>query len=374
MRVALYEWCCSGGLRGPDAEAVVGPGRFSPAAAGLRAEGRAMVEAILRDAARAPDLCIELLLDSHLAAAGGGAGRLPGDAIEIPAGVTVTPVAPGDEQAALVRSASAADFTLIIAPETGGVLAERVAAARAGGARVVLPSGIFIDVATNKQATAVALAAAGVPVPAGRVLQAGESLPEGFVRPAVAKALASCGGDGLVIVARGADLPPAPFSRRIEVAVAGQPVGVSVLCGPAATHPLPPVRQRYSAGDQPRYLGGDLDLTPSQSRRATALALRAVRAIGNATGTASGWVGVDMVLGLREDGVDDRVLEVNPRMTTSFVGLSTLSTTSLLGAMLAVATGGICRWPGAGTGADGRFASDGGRPPERCLETDWSGA
>ena len=67
-----------------------------------------------------------------------------------------------------------------------------------------------------------------------------------------------------------------------------------------------------------------------------------------------------MILGDREDGGDDRVLEINPRMTTSFVGLSTLGSASLLRAMLAVVAGGPFIWPGMATGRDGVFTVDGG--------------
>jgi predicted ATP-grasp superfamily ATP-dependent carboligase len=54
---------------------------------------------------------------------------------------------------------------------------------------------------------------------------------------------------------------------------------------------------------------------------------------------AVGWVGVDMILGLRDDGRADRVLEVNPRVTTSFVALAARSGTSLVRTMLALADG-----------------------------------
>ena len=46
-----------------------------------------------------------------------------------------------------------------------------------------------------------------------------------------------------------------------------------------------------------------------------------------------------MILAPREDGRGDRVLEVNPRLTTSFTGLARRGRGSLLGAMLALADG-----------------------------------
>ena len=53
------------------------------------------------------------------------------------------------------------------------------------------------------------------------------------------------------------------------------------------------------------------------------LAVRSIDALNKTTQSrARGWVGVDMILGSCDDGHDDRVLEINPRLTTSFVGLS----------------------------------------------------
>ena len=81
-----------------------------------------------------------------------------------------------------------------------------------------------------------------------------------------------------------------------------------------------------------RSLGSDLLDDPRLARRAEALARRAVAAIDLAAGgeAAAGWVGVDMILGLRDDGRADRVLEVNPRVTTSFVALAARSDESLV--------------------------------------------
>ncbi len=46
-----------------------------------------------------------------------------------------------------------------------------------------------------------------------------------------------------------------------------------------------------------------------------------------------------MVLGDGTDGQEDAVIEVNPRLTTSYVGLRALANENLSEAMLAVASG-----------------------------------
>ena len=350
MRVVLHEWCCAGGLRMPEAAALFG--EIGGVPAGLAVEGLAMLGALLRDGLRADDLELTLLFDGAADSpptSGIGHGR-----------VTVIRVPDGEERNCLAEAAARADWTVVVAPETNSILADRVALARAAGGRVAAADVPFITRAADKQATVLALAAAGVAVPAGFLLPADGRLPDAFRRPAVAKALDRCGGDGLVVVPRGADLPPAPLPRRVEAFVAGTPVGVSCLCGPTETIVLPPVRQRFSTGIHPCYLGGDLRLESPLRDRAMALARRAIRGLESPSRRARGWVGVDMILGDREDGVDDRVLEINPRMTTSFVGLCTLGTASLLRAMLAVAAGGPFIWPGIETEGDGVFTVDGG--------------
>lgn len=258
-----------------------------------------------------------------------------------PAGVRVRTVPPGADREALVAEAAAADVTLVVAPETDGLLADRVAAVRAVGGHPLACEAAFLETAADKQATVTALAAAGVPVAAGRLLAPGEPWPTGFRIPAVAKPRAGAGCDGFVVVGPGDPPPVSALPLRIETFIPGTPVGVSCLCGPRGVHPLPPLRQLFSAGPSPRYLGAAAVGDAACSRRACDLARRAITAVAWACGGAArGWVGVDMILGDRADGTDDRVLEVNPRLTTSFATHARGRSTSLLAAAIRVAAGG----------------------------------
>jgi predicted ATP-grasp superfamily ATP-dependent carboligase len=140
----------------------------------------------------------------------------------------------------------------------------------------------------------------------------------------VRKRLDGCGCDGFTVV-EPHDPPPhaAEHAARIEAAAAGRSAGVACLCGSGRVVPLPPLEQRFTAGPDPAYRGGSVIDDPGLESRAAGLACRAVAALERAAGcSARGWIGVDLVLGVREDGRDDRVLEVNPRLTTSFVGHS----------------------------------------------------
>lgn len=283
-----------------------------------------MFLAALLDGCRATDLELHALVDET-------------QEIILPAGVEPHPVAAGDERAALVAMARACDAVLVIAPESGGILADRVAAARVTGADVIAPGPRFIALAADKQATILALAAAGLPVPAGRTLAGGEQWPTAFRRPAVGKRLDGVGCDGLIEI--GLDdpwPPPTGDSLRIEAAADGVPVGVACLTGDGRITPLPPMRQLFSADQQRSYVGGEPIEHEGLAERAIHLAVRSVAALERAAGDSTrGWVGVDMVLGPREDGRADRVLEINPRLTTSFLGHAAVSDVSLLARLVA---------------------------------------
>lgn len=287
-----------------------------------------MFAALLRDACRDPDLDVTALVDATRP-------------VPLPARVRSRSVAVGAEVDVLVAEAGRAEMTIVVAPETDGLLASRVAAVRQAGGAVLASDAAFLAVAADKQATVHALAAAGVPVPAGRLLVAGAEWPAGFCTPAVRKPRDGVGGEDLIVVPRGA-LPPAPVLRdtRLEALAEGVPVGVSCLCGHGPPVPLAPLRQRFAAGPGSPYVGGEPLADRGAQRRATALAVRAIAAVTRAAGgRARGWVGVDMILGPQADGRGDRVLEVNPRLTTSFVGHAAAAATSLVRQSIDAAAG-----------------------------------
>lgn len=325
MRLLLYEWCTSGGLAGGQAA--------------IAAEGRMMLEALAVDAAKDPRLDLVVLVEEERACT-------------LPDGVRRLPVTPGDEVAALVAAARDAEWTLVVAPESDGILCARVRSVRAAGGRVLAPSAAVLAVASDKQATIDALAGRGLPVPAGRSLAGGAAIPAGFHLPAVRKARGGCGCEGLEIISSRA-CPPAAVPTRLEALAAGTPVGVSLLCGPHAPLPLPVMRQEFAGGDGLSYRGGSLLPDAAAAARATDLALRAAAAVA----ADAGWLGVDMILGDRPDGRDDRILELNPRVTTSFVGQTRLFASSLVRAMIEAASGAVpCLEPARDQAADdGRF-------------------
>jgi predicted ATP-grasp superfamily ATP-dependent carboligase len=238
----------------------------------------------------------------------------------------------------LERLAAGADATILIAPEFDGILWKTARRATAGGARLLSPSLEFIRIAADKQRTCESLQAAGVPVPAGRILESDEPLPAEFEYPAIVKPVDGAGSQDTYFVRGLQDPPPAyAWRRRLERYVPGLPASVAMLCGPKGCVALAPCRQRISDDGRLRYLGGELPLAVGLAERAQALAERAVAA----TPPAVGYVGVDLILGREPDGSEDAVIEINPRLTTSYVGLRAAAKSNLAEAMWHAGSGDL---------------------------------
>jgi predicted ATP-grasp superfamily ATP-dependent carboligase len=84
-----------------------------------------------------------------------------------------------------------------------------------------------------------------------------------------------------------------------------------------------------------KYLTSTLPLAPDLTRRAERLALRAIDSLHE----PRGYLGVDLVLGDGAHGADDYVIEINPRLTTSYVILRTATRENLAQAMLTIISG-----------------------------------
>ena len=126
-----------------------------------------------------------------------------------------------------------------------------------------------------------------------------------------------------------------PWPRRLEVFHPGLAASVAFLCGPNHRIPLAACRQHLTQDGRFGYLGGSLLWETELAARATSLAQRALAVLPPAVG----YVGVDLVLGNASDGSEDVIIEVNPRLTTSYVGLRAMTDDNLALAMLEIAAG-----------------------------------
>jgi len=246
-----------------------------------------------------------------------------------------------EERAALAEFAAARDWTIVIAPEGSGALLDRCRQVEAAGGRLVGPGPTVVALASDKHATVEHLAAFGLPVPQGFPIEPHQAVPARAVFPAVGKPRWGAGSQGVRLLpdrqAAEAWLAGLVGPGRLERHCPGMAASVAVLCGPAGVFPLVPCAQRLSCDGQFTYHGGWLPLEPALADRATALAVRAVAALPEPTG----YLGVDLVLGADPDGHDDAVIEINPRLTTSYVGLRAAAApgANLAAALLAVREG-----------------------------------
>jgi predicted ATP-grasp superfamily ATP-dependent carboligase len=316
MRVFLYEFFSGGGLWHWPAGLADGS---------ILAEGRGMIDAIAADFSALENVKVFLTRDS----------RSP---VLAPLPCEIVPVASANDERQIMRHfAKAADWTLLIAPETRGALLARSRLVESAGGRLLSPSSACVEIAGSKTLTAEALMAAGVPVPRAADMTPGDRHALASLRlPVVAKPVDGCGSQGIRLLrAVMDDWDTGQGIMRLEEFVPGLAASVAVLCGPAGNHALLACEQRLSTDGQFKYLGGRLPIDPQLDARARKLALAAVGALPR----PRGYFGVDLVLGQSADGSDDRVIEINPRLTTSYAGLRRACGTNLAAAMLAVAAG-----------------------------------
>ena len=296
--VFVYEFVTGGGCYSM-------PGGLQPAGSML-AEGWAMLQAVAADLLRIPETAVHVIRDRRLPAQ-----ELPGICVH-PVGTAV------DERKVFSALSRRAAGTVVIAPETGGALLDRVRWVDEAGGNSWGPGEDLVAVATDKQQLAERLAAHDVPVPVGRSLEPGEALPKDFRYPAVLKPRDGAGSQDIWrIAAWTADAPRLTTVGRLEEFCPGLAASVALLAGPGQLVPLPPCAETLSTNGCFTYLGGYLPLPEHLAQRAQSLALRAARTLPQ----PRGYFGVDLVLGEKADGSQDFVIEVNPRVTTSYIGL-----------------------------------------------------
>jgi predicted ATP-grasp superfamily ATP-dependent carboligase len=315
MRVFVYEYCCARAGDGP-----------------LRAEGWAMLSAGLADLARCPGVRPVTLVAPDLAPA----------VTALSERLTAYPAAGGEEQ--LFRQlAGEADYSLVIAPEFDGLLSERCRWVEEANGRLLGPSAEGVRRTADKLGLARHWQECGVPTPPAIPLET--SSPAPFPFPLVCKPRDGAGSLATFLVKGGQELAACPARARAEgwhgelilqPYAPGLPASVAFLAGPGRLLALPGARQRLSVGGRLRYRGGALPLAPELDRRARRLAERAA---GSVPGLR-GYFGLDLVLGEAADGSADVAIEINPRLTTSYVGLRELARFNLMGALLAVVAGG----------------------------------
>ncbi|OIQ51537.1 Carbamoyl-phosphate synthase large chain [Pseudodesulfovibrio hydrargyri] len=313
MNLFVFEYFSAGAMAG------------TPLAASATPEGQAMLNALLRDFTVLPGCRTMTCL---------APGMLVPHAHEVA-------VVSGDWEASFDDLAGRADYALVIAPEAGGRLADLSRRAQGAGARLLGSSPESILAASDKGECARLFRQAGIPapetVPVTRETVGAAAREMGF--PVVVKPASGQDCDGVSLVAGPEDLDRALalLEGREDWLLQRYQPGVNasasiLVCGNDVT-PLSLNGQRIEPGIPFAYKGGSTPLDHPQSEAALDLAARAARLFPG----LAGFVGLDMVL--TDDGC--MVIEINPRVTVAYSGVSRSLDANLAEAILNAAAHGV---------------------------------
>lgn len=293
----------------------------------LLCEATAMVAALAADFSALKNMDVCILRDKRLGS------------IEIPNCRVIEVANSSQETRMFTELAAESDWTVVIAPEFEQLLYQRCQQVIAAGGRLLGPEPGLVRLASDKHVTAERLSDAGIATPYGTALNSNQRLPKEFPYPAVLKPSDGAGSLGLRRIESYDAVPLAETSPvRLEQYCPGIPASISILGGAAGRMLLPPCRQRLSNNGRFEYLGGSLPLPAGLEERSRRLAEHVLEALP----AFVGYLGIDLVLGTDATGDQDFVIEINPRLTTSYIGLRAAAKGNISSAMLELAQGS---WP-----------------------------
>jgi predicted ATP-grasp superfamily ATP-dependent carboligase len=288
--------------------------------ASILSEGYGMLRSLISDF-KAAGHNVTTLLDSRLKAF-----NPPNEADQ-----TVSVSSPNEVDEKLTELSGVADAVYVIAPESGQVLEKLVESIEASGG-TSLNCGIdAIKRVSNKMTAYEAMRKRGLKVPETVLVDIHEKtenikcLTKELGYPLVFKPLdgVSCGG--LSLVKDKEDIAGA-VKKIVQESMSKQFIAQKVIRGTAASACVISTGDKAvavtlnrqlvtlaSPDEESGYYGGAVPFDHNLEKKALKTAERAVEGIGG----LKGYVGVDMIL----TEAEAVALEVNPRLTTSYVGL-----------------------------------------------------
>jgi predicted ATP-grasp superfamily ATP-dependent carboligase len=316
VRIFLYEYT-----------SVIGSSKLSA----LRMQGRAMLCAVAEDFSRLAGVEVSGIVDESREF--------------LPAGGQFRPIPPQEEEAAFRDLAGKADYTLVIAPEFNNILAARCRWVEEVNGRLLGPTAAAIRLTGDKLALEQHLRKHKTPTPPCEVFVPGKFKPS-FPFPLVCKPRFGAGSLATFLIQDHQELTECQQHLQdegwegemlAEPFVPGQAASVAFLIGPQQQLALLPAAQNLSGDGRFHYSGGTVPLPVDLAQRAVFLASKALEAVPG----LGGYIGLDLVLGGEDDGSQDWLIEINPRLTTSYIGLRALAKSNLAWALLRLAEGEI---------------------------------
>jgi tyramine---L-glutamate ligase len=312
--VLVYEFITAGGWPAGDP------------APGLAAEALGMLWALLADFRSWGAVRTIAPLDPRFE------DRIPGlNRNTLPADEVVEPP-PGNYLTNYIELLKHCNAALVIAPETSKILPQLTACAEASGVPLLGSNAAAIANAGNKAGCHRLFSRAGLPNPETRTssFKSAPMKAKQMGCPLVIKPIDGIGSEGVCLVNSFADLSESlalvgqATSRRqilMQSFVRGIHVSVSLLALNGRCVPLSLNRQLIEAGRPFRYDGSQVPFIHEDGSCAIQLACSAVKLFPG----LKGYAGVDLVLG---DG-GPQLIEINPRLTTSYIGLRQVSQLNL---------------------------------------------
>jgi tyramine---L-glutamate ligase len=292
----------------------------STSASSLDREGLAMLAAIVEDASHLPGCQVVTTLDAT------SQRKLSAEVIPIRD--------PFHESVVFQKLLGEVDAVLIIAPETDGILARRCGQVASAGVPSWNCSRDAIELCGDKLKLAAHLELHGFPTISTRRLNLDDT-PEPHTWPAVLKPIDGAGSSLTFLIQDEDQWIKAIGAIRandgagkclIQPFTAGKPlsIGVNVSLDGRHVECLAIGEQRLTEDGSFRYLGGLIPapLATSTSARIEKLVVEVCRSISG----LAGYIGMDLILNRQGEPI---LVEINPRLTTAYVGYRQLYATRL---------------------------------------------
>ncbi len=321
MRLLVYEHASGGGF----AERAIPPSVLS--------EGYGMLQTLVSDF-RAAGHQVTVLLDS----------RISQFNAPLNAGCKIPIYSFQSAKEVLKKASETSDAAYIIAPETGQILKPLIETVERSGV-ASLNCQISAQKVANKAVLYETLEKAGVPIPQTLTCNVSDDSEkiEAFVKsqfnyPVVFKPLDGVSCEGLSVVKNNSQIPNAVKKIRSESLgrqfltqklIKGEAASVSLIATENKALPLSLNRQNItlrSSDEISSYNGGTVPLNHPLKQEAFELAKK----IAGVFPGLRGYFGVDFILTEKAP----IIVDVNPRLTTSYVGLSRVAKFNVAQALL----------------------------------------
>ncbi len=239
-------------------------------------------------------------------------------------------------QSRIKELAPSMDFCFVVAPEFGNYLEEYTRLLESSNCVVLSQPAVGVSTASDKKGALARLSAAGVAVPTTQALEDFIAAPV-LAYPLVVKPNHGAGSIGVFLAHDDAELKDAiaanenlSFPRRgliVQEFIAGIPLSVSAIASPWGAELLGINEQDVSLSTArksgSKYQGG----IAGPLHHELAAACERISQVATSDFQLDGYFGYDFILDQHGRPI---VVEINPRLTTSFVGLKMLHPESVL--------------------------------------------